>query len=176
MDFSNIKIRHSQSSDIEAIAKLKVTGFQNAYKGIMDDAYLEAMSVSEQIRILKELYLSENIFVAEKDNEILGFCRIYDYDKAVYEDEEIDCEIRELYVKPDLKRMGIGSELFNYILHYFKDKGKKKLYLGCFKDNCNSRKFYEKMGGISWLESELKVGEKIYKTVSYVYPLNSLNL
>ena len=172
MDFSNVKIRQSKLSDIESIAKIKVAGFQNAYKGIIDDTFLNAMSVSEQMKILKKSYPLENVFVAETDNEILGFCRIYDYDKSVYEDEEIDCEIRELYVKPDLKRMGIGSKLFNYILLYFKNKGKKKLYLGCFKDNCNSRKFYEKMGGNSWHEGELEIKEKTYKIVSYIYIIN----
>ncbi len=171
MKLNNIKIRQSKLSDIESIAEIKVTGFQNAYRGIVDDKYLEDMSISEQINNLNKSYSLENIFVAEKDNEILGFCRICDYDKAVYEDEEIDCEIREIYVKPDLKRMGIGNKLFNYALHHFKQKGKKKLYLGCFRDNYNSRKFYEKMGGVSWNENKILIGGKPYQIVSYVYIL-----
>lgn len=171
LKLSGIKVRQSQLSDIKSIAYIKVAGFKDAYRGIIDDEYLDAMSISEQINNLNELYAKKNIFVVEKDNEVLGFCRIYDYDKAVYEDEEIDCEIREIYVKPDLKRSGIGSELFNYTLQYFKQKGKTKLYLGCFKDNYNSRKFYENMGGILGDEESIEIGGKSYPLVSYTYNL-----
>ncbi|MCH5314559.1 MAG: GNAT family N-acetyltransferase [Eubacterium sp.] len=170
MKLSNIKIRHAKFCDIDSIAEIKVTGWQSAYKGIIDDKYLNSMSIFEQIKTIKK-YSLENIFVAQRDNEILGFCRIYNYDKSVYEDKEIDCEIREIYVKPDIKRMGIGSELFNHTLKYLKQKGKRKLYLGCFKENYNARKFYDKMGGISWLEKNIDIGGKYYPVVSYIYNL-----
>ena len=168
-----IKIRQAQLQDTEAIAEIKVIGWQRAYRGIIEDEYLDAMSVSQQIDVIKK-YPSESVFVAEEDHEIVGFCRFYDYDKPVYEDEEIDCEIREIYVKPDRKRMGIGSKLFDYTLKYFKQKGKKKLYLGCFKENSNARKFYEKMGGISADGQDMQVGGKCYPTVSYVYRLSEI--
>lgn len=171
MKLSNIKIRQAKLCDIESIAEIKVAGWQSVYTGIIDDEYLNSISVSEQIENIKK-YSLENIFVAQSDNEILGFCRIYNYDKSVYEDKEIDCEIREIYVKPDIKRMGIGSELFNYTFEHLKQKGKRKLYLGCFKENYNARKFYDKMGGIPCDEKDIEVGEKYYPVVSYVYNLS----
>ena len=168
---SNIIIRQAQSKDIESIAMIKVEGWKNAYKGLIDDEYLSSMSVNEQIKVINN-YSLDTIFVAENGDEILGFCRFYDYDKPVYEDEEIDCEIREIYVKPDMKRMGIGSNLFAYTMDYFQKKDKKKLYLGCFKDNHTARKFYEKMGGIPQAGKDLEIGEKHYPTVSYIYDLS----
>lgn len=173
MDFYSIKIRQSVLHDIDAIAEIKVTGWQNAYRGIIDDKYLDSMLVSEQIDRIKN-YSSETVFVAEKDSEILAFCRFYDYDKPIYNDKEIDCEIREIYVRPGIKRMGIGSKLFGHTLNYFKQKGKKKLYLGCFKENYSARKFYEKMGGISAAEEDVEVGGKYYPAVSYIYNLNEI--
>lgn len=167
----NINIRQATVKDIESIAKIKATGWQNAYKGIIDDEYLDAMSVKEQIEKYSFSYKLKDIFIAENQNEVVGFCRFYDYNAPAYDDKEIDCEIREIYIKPDLKRMGIGSQLFKYTLDYFKSIGKKKLYLGCFKENYNSRKFYEKMGGILGKELELEVGNKKYKVVSYIYEL-----
>ena len=116
-------------------------------------------------------YSLKDVFVAELNNEVVGFCRVYDYDKSEFEDTEIDCEIREIYVRPDIKRMGIGSKLFNYILNYFKNKGKRKLYLGVFEDNFKSRKFYEKMGGTIWKNGYLEIEKIKYPIVSYLYGL-----
>lgn len=174
MQLNNFKIRKACLNDIESIARIKVEGWQNAYKGIIDDEYLMSMSVSEQINAIRS-YLLYTIFVAENERGIIAFCRFYDYDKPVYEDKEIDCEIREIYVKPDIKRQGIGSNLFVHTMNYFLQNGKKKLYLGCFKDNLNARKFYEKMGGIPQAGKDLKIGGIYYPTVSYIYDLSKQN-
>lgn len=167
-----ICIRYVQSRDIKQIAKIKVDGWKSAYKGIIDDEFLDSMSISRQIDIINN-YSLDTMFVAENNNEILGFCRIYDYNEPVYDDNEIDCEIREIYVNSSLKRMGIGSTLFNFIKEYFSQKGKRKLYLGCLKDNHSARKFYEKMGGISTGSKEIEIGGKLYPIVDFIYNLNS---
>lgn len=170
MKLNNITIRQAQLRDIESIAEIKVIGWQSAYKDIISDDYLESINIPEQIARLNQ-YSLETYFVAEKGNEILGFCRFYDYDKPVYDDKEIDCEIREIYVKPSMKRSGIGSMLFKHTLNYFKQKGKMKLYLGCFKENHTARIFYEKMGSSSAPGNDIEIDGKCYPTVSYVYNL-----
>ena len=58
------------------------------------------------------------------------------------------------------------------VLNHFKNRGKKKLYLGVFEDNYKSRKFYEKMGGMLWKSGYLEIKEIKYPTVSYLYKLN----
>lgn len=174
MESKSIKIRKARQSDIEAIAEIKVMGWKTAYRGIIDDEYLNSMSLSDQADNFKNSYSLETIFVAETENEILGFCRFYEYDNAVYEDKEIDCEIREIYVRPSMKRMGIGSQLFGHTYLYLKNKGKKKLYLGCFKKNVNAIRFYEKMGGVSTDENTISINRKNYIIKSYVYQLNDL--
>lgn len=171
MKINNIIIRQAEPNDVESIAGIKVSGWQCAYNGIIDEEYLASMSVSEQIDVIKN-YSLDTIFVAENSNEILGFCRFYDYDKPAYEDKEIDCEIREIYVKPAVKRQGIGSKLFSHTVDSFRRKGKKKMYLGCFKENINARKFYEKMGGVAQGGKDLEIGGKSYPTVSYIFNLS----
>lgn len=172
MEFSNIKIRQAKMHDIESIAEIKVKSWQSAYKEIVDNKYLNSLAISKQINIIKK-YSLDTIFIAEKDNEILGFCRFYIYDKPIYKDKEIDCEIREIYVKTDVKRMGIGNKLFNHTLKHFKQNGKKKMYLGCFKENYNARAFYEKLGGILTNESEMIIENTSYPIVSYIFRINT---
>ena len=171
--FNMLNFRQAKIGDIDSIAKIKVKGWQSAYRGIIDDEYLDSMSVSEQIDRIKK-YSLDTIFVAECDNEILGFCRIYDYDVPIYSDKKIDCEIREIYVRSNLKRMGIGSKLFNHILEHFRQLDKEILYLGCFDENYGARKFYEKMGGLSAAGENIVVGSKCYPTVSYIFYLSDL--
>lgn len=172
IELDKIIIRKASTADIVQIATIKVTGWKKAYTDIIDNDYLNNMVVDKEIISYNNKYSLNDVFVAELNNEIVGFCRVYDYDKAEFEDTEIDCEIREIYVRPDIKRIGIGSKLFNYVLNYFKTKGKRKLYLGVFKDNYKSRKFYEKMGGILWKDGYLEIKGTRYPIVSYLYKLN----
>ena len=171
MNLDGLIIRNATKNDIEQIARIKIDGWKNAYNGIVDNSYLDNMSINEQIEKYNNRYSLKDVFVAEIESEIIAFCRVYDYDKSEFDDKEIDCEIREIYVKPDLKRMGIGSKLFDYVLTYFKGKNKKKLYLGVFEENYKSRKFYEKMGGILWKKGCLLIDQVEYPIVSYLYKL-----
>lgn len=171
MQYENIIMRKAETNDIEEIANIKVDGWKTAYDGLIDSEILDAMDINMEIDSYANHYSLDNVFVAESNDEILGFCRVYDYDDSPYEDKEIDCEIREIYVRPDIKRMGIGSKIFNYVLKYFKQKGKTKLYLGVFEDNYKSRSFYEKMGGVLGKKDSLMIKGKSYSTVSYTYNL-----
>ena len=82
-----------------------------------------------------------------------------------------DCEIVALYVKPTLKRHGIGKTMINYVKNDLKNKGKTKMILWCLKDNYPSRKFYEKMGGTIVGEHSIEIGEKSYEEVGFGYQL-----
>ena len=162
----------TEVSDINKISIIKVDDWKSAYIDIIENDYLNRMSLNEQIDKYNNSYSLKDVFVAELNNEIVGFCRVYDYNNPEFEDTEIDCEIKEIYVRPDMKRMVIGSKLFNFVLNYFKTNGKKKLYLGVFADNYKSRRFYEKMGGTLCKSGYLEINNIEYPTVSYIYKLN----
>lgn len=174
MDLEQLVIRNATKEDISKIVDIKVSGWKNAYTGIISEDILNNMSVEKETFSYTNKYSLNDVFVAVLNNEIVGFCRVYDYDTPQY-DSDIDCEVREIYIRPDIKGKGIGSKLFKYVLDYFKSKNKYKLYLGVFEDNYKSRKFYEKMGGTLWKKDFLKIGETNYPTVSYIYNLRSEN-
>ena len=109
-------------SDINKISIIKVDDWKSAYIDIIENDYLNRMSLNEQIDKYNNSYSLKDVFVAELNNEIVGFCRVYDYNNPEFEDTEIDCEIKEIYVRPDMKRMVIGSKLVNVVLNYFKTK------------------------------------------------------
>ena len=171
MELDNLIIRNATINDIDKIAEIKVDGWKNTYNNIIDSSILDNLSIEKEKESYLNKYSLNDVFIVENSEDILGFCRVYDYEESPYDDKNIDCEIREIYVRTDLKRMGIGSKLFTYILSYFKNKGKKKLYLGVFEENYNSRKFYEKMGGTLYKKDSPTINDKDYPTVSYLYDL-----
>ena len=71
-----------------------------------------------------------------------------------------------------MNSMGIGSKLFGYAINFFKQKNKRKMYLCCFNENYDSRKFYESMGGICGDEQRIEIGGRLYKLASYTYDLS----
>lgn len=159
-------IRTSNSNDIKQIADIKIRGWQQAYEGIVGRNYLNNMTLERQIDNYSNHYDLNNIVVAEKDNKIVGFCRF-----CFIQNSDIDCEIREIYVEPTLKRTGIGSMLFNYTKSYLKSIGNKKLAVGVFTDNRHARQFYEKMGGKISDNKIMVIDNVSYSVSTYLWDL-----
>lgn len=141
-------IKKANVSDSYNIAKLQVSGWQSAYKGLIDDNFLNNMSIDISCDNWKQNILSQNddnhIYVYEKDNKTLGLIRFGKPDDAL---SQYNAEIHVLYVEPSLKRTGIGTKLFNFAKEYFINKNTTHLIIWCLKSNTPSIKFYQKMGG-----------------------------
>ena len=61
--------------------------------------------------------------------------------------------------------------MFQYAVKYFRESGKKKMIIWCLKENVESRKFYEKMGGKEFRTGSHNWGGKDYDMISYLYDL-----
>ena len=165
----NILIRNVIEKDIPNVADIQVNGWKRAYKGIIDDAILNAMNKEEKIESFKMNYQKNGFIVAELENKVVGFCRYIDNNEFTPDMQDIDCEITALYVKPNLKYNGIGTKLFQFVTNEFKSKNKTTMILWCLKDNEPSKKFYTKMGGEIIKEREIEIGEKSYCEVGFMY-------
>lgn len=171
-----IHIRKVEKSDIKAAADIKIKGWKTAYKGIIDDEFLNNMDKQTEIEKCEKYYKTIGFIVAESDGKVVGFCRYTNIDSEVNKKNYIDCEIRALYVEPKLKGNGIGKELFKYVINDFIKNNKKKMIIWCLKDNHPSRAFYEKMGGKIFKYKKELLGEKEYELVSYVYDLDNIKI
>ena len=99
-----IVIRKATEADVRQIAEILVEDWKRAYNGIMDSAYLDAMSVEQRYPI--ELRLYQKYMVAADGQEILGYAW-----NEMIDDETADCEIVALYVRYDRRKSGIGRML-----------------------------------------------------------------
>lgn len=165
----NIIIRNIKEEDIPSVVDIQINGWKTAYKGIIDDDFLNSMNREEKIEKRRKDYNQNGFIVAELNKEVVGFCRYIDNNSYTPNMLEIDCEIAALYVKPNLKYNGIGTELFQFVTNEFKSKNRTKMIIWCLKDNKPSRKFYTKMGGEIVKEKVVEMGEKNYVEVGFEY-------
>jgi len=157
--------RSAREDDIESIAEIKVWGWQTAYRGIVDEDYLDAMSAQELSARLKAYPLA-SFLLSEKNGDVVGFCRISESSLAGGA-----TEIREIYIRPDMKRQGIGTKLFEYTVKELNRRGYKTMRLGVFKENAGARRFYEKMGGRIMGKGVINLFGKPYPSVEYVFEI-----
>ena len=70
-----MKIRPALPSDARAIADLHVRSWQSTYRGIVPDAYLDALSIDERETLLRESIPrgSPEMWVANSDSEITAW-------------------------------------------------------------------------------------------------------
>ena len=158
-------IRQAKEEDVMQIADILVEDWQTAYKGIMDGDFLNSLSVEQRYSI--EIKRYRKYTVAVENDEILGYAW-----NEMTDDEAADCEIIALYVRYSKRGRGIGRALMQYSMDSFRKAGKKSMIIWCLRDNHESRKFYEKMGGKLYKNGSHRWGSRDYDMVSYLSQLD----
>lgn len=126
-------IRRAADADAEAIARVHLRTWRVAYRGIVPDAYLHAMSLATRTERWRDDLPNIPTWVAVAAGAIVGFvARTPETDPA---------EIYALYVDPDHWAHGVGAALLAAALEGCVSAG-----LWCFEDNPRARRFYEAAG------------------------------
>ena len=159
-----ITIRQAEKEDVRQIAEILVEDWQTAYRGIMDDAFLDSMSADQRYEIEVKRY--QKFIVAADGDEILGYAWL-----EASDEEPADCEVIALYVRYAKRNRGIGKLLMRHAVDHFRETGKKKMIVWCLKENAESRKFYEKIGGREFRTGSHNWGGKDYEMISYLYDI-----
>jgi len=157
-------IRQAREEDVMQIAEILVEDWQRAYRGIMDDDFLDSLSAEQRYRI--EIRRYRKYAVAVEDDVVLGYAW-----NEITDDEAADCEIVALYVRYAKRNRGIGRALMRHSMDCFRKAGKKSMIVWCLRDNHESRKFYEKMGGQVYRDGTHRWGDRDYDMISYLYQL-----
>lgn len=165
-----MNIRNVAEKDLPDVVDIQIAGWRAAYRGIIDDEILDSMNREERLARRRKDWRDTGFIVAEQDGEVVGFCRYID-NNSFSPGYNIDCELMAIYLRPDVRRQGIGRKLFNYVTDEFRRKGKKKMILWCLKDNRPSRRFYEAMGGTLGGEKDFEAGGKKFPEIAYLYDL-----
>ena len=136
-------IEKPKKEDAKEIAKLVVSAWQDAYKGLLDAEYLKNLDVEKSTkRWEEEIEAKRNILIYKENGQILGVIKYG-------EDELLKCngEIYVLYTNPEERRKGIGTKLLNNAKQELLKSGFKELTVWCLDGNRIGEIFYTKSGG-----------------------------
>ena len=140
-------IRFYKENEIGQIAKIIDEDWKIAYKGIINQEYLDSLNYKDREKRIREKYKKEKGIVYVEDNLVKGYCRFGQSKK----EKELG-EVYALYVKNEFRKFGIGKKLLEKAEEMLKNNGYKEMIIWCLQENKIGRNFYEKQGGILYKE------------------------
>lgn len=158
-------IRKIKKEDTKAISHVVTIAWNETYKGIVPDNFLEELKNNEEERA-NNFYNkfdenNDHYFVLEIDNEVVGFVRY----GASFDPDFANCgEIIALYIINKYHGYGYGRKLVNEAINELKKMGFDKMIICCLKGN-KSNDFYKHIGGVyvkDGLYKRLSLPENIY--------------
>lgn len=139
-----MKIRKYQSNDFEQVCKVMDEGRMQELR----NENLESVFIALKDAPYLKYFLSCNIYVAEKDEQVMGF---------------IGCgrhRIEFLYIDPAFQGQGIGTELMSFVLNELP----RPVKLAVFTNNQAAKNLYKKFG--------FKVIDTVVEKWSDEFPVN----
>lgn len=137
--------------DSLAVATIHTLSWQHAYKGIMDQNFLDNISIAKREANWR-LGIEKNDpklirLVACEGDDILGFvCGLENRSLDLL--PSCDSELWAIYVHPQFEGKGVGKKLIEKFKEELCLLGKKQFCIWVLRDNRKARAFYERQGGV----------------------------
>ncbi len=143
-----VLVRPALPADAPGIAQVRVDSWRTTYRGMIPDAYLDAMKVEASTalwqRVLDAAPNGTSVFVAADDAGVCGFAAGLMLAERKF---ELDAELSAIYLRPDRQRAGIGRRLVAAVLGAQRGYGATGLLTWVIAANRGARTFYERLGG-----------------------------
>jgi ribosomal protein S18 acetylase RimI-like enzyme len=141
----NILIRKAIVEDAASIAHVHVVSWQESYRGIVPQPYLDSLDIDRRTESWKSRLdrVDSNVFVAILDGQLCGFAGGGLAREPV---QDFDGEFYAIYLLDTAKGQGIGRLLMRRLAETLRANGLAKGVLWVLADN-PSRGFYERLGG-----------------------------
>jgi ribosomal protein S18 acetylase RimI-like enzyme len=140
-------LRQAVVSDAETIAALHAESWRNAYRGILNDDYLDNGIFEERKTHWQQILTAPQperryVLLAEHDKNSIAFVSVF-----LDEEPEHGALLHNLHVLPQLKGQGLGRLLMCEAAKWMLLKNVRQMHLWVFEANTQARKFYEALGG-----------------------------
>lgn len=140
--------RTATSDDYKDIALLHARSWQENYRGILSDDYLNHHAVEDRMNLWQNRLTSPSdsqfIYLASSKDQLVGFTCVLANDHPRW-----GALLDNLHVAAEWKRKGIGEHLIKASAKWtYGFDPSSPMYLTVFEENTAARRFYERMGGI----------------------------
>ena len=146
MHSDTITCRLATTADTASIAALHARSWQETYRGIMPNEFLDEDVADERLTVWQERFsetpVNRRIIVAEAGNELAGFTCVFIDDDPVF-----GALLDNLHVAGQFKGRGVGRELIRQAAEWVRQqRPDSQFYLWVYEQNPAARWFYEHLG------------------------------
>ncbi|MFJ5260419.1 GNAT family N-acetyltransferase [Streptomyces sp. NPDC088387] len=135
-------------ADCDRVAEIRIGGWQSAYRGLMPQSHLDALSVTDDAERQRTRFTrgdgSVVNLVAESGGEVTGWACHGPYREG--ELRTADAELYAIYVDPARYGRGVGQALLRESVRRCTEAGHPRMLLWVLKENTRARRFYERHG------------------------------
>jgi ribosomal protein S18 acetylase RimI-like enzyme len=122
-------------ADEEAIARLKISCWREAYPGILPQPILDGLDLGRSTTEWRSALAEGIAWIAAQAGAPIGFGHMR------------DAEVTTLYVRRDDHGQGVGGEILRHLFDEIGCLGHRVGHLWVLEENAKARHFYERMGG-----------------------------
>jgi GNAT superfamily N-acetyltransferase len=156
------------------VAAIHVKSWQQSYRSIIDEHYLENISFSDRLELRNKILQSNDPnqihLVAVYEETIIGFC---DAGSAFESAANYRGEIYAIYLLEEFKKLGVGQRLLQAAHEFLAQKKLLPYVAWVLKANHSACAFYQKNGGIVSGEKIEEIGSE--PEVAYLFG-SSINI
>ncbi|CAL9634837.1 hypothetical protein SUDANB176_06185 [Streptomyces sp. enrichment culture] len=178
MNGDPLEIRAMTMDDCDRVAEIRVRGWQQAYRGLVPQPYLDGLDVAADAERHRERLLRGdgsvvNLVAGADGGELAGWAAFGPCRDGDTRTE--DAELYALYLLPERIGQGVGRALLGEVVRRCSAAGHARMYLWVLKDNIRARRFYECAGfGADGGEEPFEVGGVAVPEVRYAKALPAL--
>jgi GNAT superfamily N-acetyltransferase len=147
-DAERLQIRPMTHADCDRVSEIRVLGWQFAYRGLMPQPFLDALSPTADAERRRARFAQGDgsvvNLVASLGDEVVGWAA-----HGPYRDGEVrteDAELYAIYLDPQHLGTGVGRALMQEALRQCAARGHDRVYLWVVRGNARARRFYERAG------------------------------
>jgi GNAT superfamily N-acetyltransferase len=146
LTLSKTNVREANVEDAAAIARVHVASWKTTYRGIVPEAYLDALDPEERTQRWQEWFRAApmSVFVAEDATGIFGFANGGAIRSKL---SEYDAELYAIYLLQSAQRRGAGRSLTLALASALARKGFKSMLVWALEQN-SAVAFYQRLGAV----------------------------
>ncbi|RPI68981.1 MAG: GNAT family N-acetyltransferase [Ignavibacteriae bacterium] len=144
-----MKIRLVRHTDMADIAKIHIESWQQAYRGIVPDEFLDAMDLRSRTELWEKRFaaVQDSLFVAEVASEVRAWALCGK--SRVASDDTYMSELYAIYADPQFWGQGLGRGLIEAVHAHVIEHAYTRIMLWVLTDNQRARRFYESCGYVN---------------------------
>lgn len=165
-------IRRARVDDADAIARVQVASWKTTYRGVVADAYLDAMELGERPAYWRRAIEggAELAFVAEEieSGAVVGFVTGGANRREEPYAAPFTAELYAIYLLDAHQRGGSGTRLVRALVSALLERGERSMVVMVLEEN-PSCAFYQQLGATRQGGEPVRIGGEWYPGAAYAW-------